>query len=196
MYAGRATGYQSYRSYLWRTLDPGRTGLAFSLSNPVDFYLEFALGAGAMMRDGEYASFEDWMRTGEPGISDWELHLTTLFPEVRPRGYFELRSADSISPDDVGAPIAFLAGIVYGHSFAQEATDLLASVATPSLEMAGRDGLRAEMLREVAVNLTDLALAGCESLGEEYLSRVDIESAADFFDRYTRQGRSPGDDRS
>ena len=39
---------------------------------------------------------------GEPAtLDDWRLHLTTLFPEVRLKGYIELRSADSQPPDRV-----------------------------------------------------------------------------------------------
>jgi glutamate--cysteine ligase len=41
-------------------------------------------------------------------------HLTTLFPEVRPRGYFEVRSCDALPPEWYAAPLAFIAGLAYG----------------------------------------------------------------------------------
>lgn len=198
VYEGESTGHQSYRSHFWRTLDAGRTGVpAGDGGDPVERYLDFALGAGAMMRsEGSYASFDVWLRDGEPTVEDWETHLSTLFPEVRPRGYFELRSADAISPEDLAAPIAFVAGLVYDEATAQSAAGLLAGSTAPSLEVAGREGLRDSDIAETAVKLVDLALAGCESIGESYLTRHDVNAAADFFDRYTRRGRSPGDDRS
>jgi hypothetical protein len=42
--------------------------------------------------------------------------------------------------------------------------------------------------------LCDLALDGCSALGTEFVTAADLESAAEYFDRYTRRGRSPADD--
>lgn len=195
-YAGKATGHRSYRAHLWRTLDTTRTGLPVNTADPAGAYLDFALAAGAMMRDdaGAYDSFEAWTRQGDASLDDWELHLSTLFPEVRPRRYFELRSADAISPEYLAAPIALIAGLVYDDRAARSASGMLAQAQAPSLEVAGRDGLADAQIHEMSMRLTDLALAGCESLGNRYISAADVEAAAQFFDRYTRQGHSPGDD--
>ena len=195
-YAGKATGHRSYRAHLWRTLDATRTGLPVNTADPAAAYLDFALAARAMMRDdtGGYDSFEAWTRQGDASLDDWELHLSTLFPDVRPRHYFELRSADAISPEFLAAPIALVAGLVYDDAAARSASGMLARVQAPSLEVAGRDGLADAQIREMSMRLTDLALAGCESLGNRYISAADVDAAAQFFDRYTRQGHSPGDD--
>ena len=197
MYAGESTGHSSYRAHLWRTLDPSRTGMPVDPRDPVGVYLDFALEAGAMMLEngGAYASFVDWMRMGSPTVEDWDVHLSTLFPEVRPRGYFELRSADAITPELVAAPIAFVVGLIYAEASSRTAADMLGLPDTTTLATAGRVGLGDPAIREAAVTLTELALAGCEALGDQYISAADVDSAADFFDRYTRQGRSPGDDR-
>ncbi len=194
-YSGKATGHSSYRAHLWRTLDTSRTGLPVDTDNPAGAYLDFALGAGAMMSacQAPYLSFAEWMGGGEVTREDWELHLTTLFPEVRPRGYFELRSADAIAPEYLAAPISFVAGLIYDDATTRNASELLCPDCA-TLEIAGRTGLRDSAVGETAIQLVDLALSGCESLGTRYLSPADLESAADFFDRYTRQGRSPGDD--
>ena len=195
-YGGEVTGHPSYRAHLWRTLDVTRTGLPVNTGDPVGRYLDFALGAGAMMRDetGTYDSFETWTRTGNPSLDDWNLHLSTLFPEVRPRHYFEVRSADAIAPESLAAPIVLVAGLAYDDRTAGSASEILARAEAPSLEIAGREGLSNPWIRETSIRLTDLALTGCESLGNQYISAGDIESAARFFDHYTRQGRSPGDD--
>jgi glutamate--cysteine ligase len=197
-YAGERTNHRSYRAHLWRTLDTTRTGLPVDENDPVGAYLDFALEAGAMMNGngGNYASFSEWMRTGTPTMEDWSLHLSTLFPEVRPRGYYELRSADAIPPEHLAAPISFLVGLVYDEAASRNAADLLGAPDLHTLEIAGRAGLGDPAIRETAIELTDLALAGCQSLGDQYISVADVESAADFFDRYTRQGKSPGDDRT
>jgi Gamma-glutamylcysteine synthetase len=127
-------------------------------------------------------------------MEDWELHLTTLFPEVRPRRYFELRSADTIPPEYLAAPIAFIAGLVYDEATSVAAAGILDLPEIGLLETAGRAGLGDSTIRERSVQLVDLALAGCRSLDPSYLSKADLASAADFFDRYTCQGQSPGDD--
>jgi glutamate--cysteine ligase len=197
VYNRRVTDHQSYRSHFWRTLDTSRTGVFSSDTDPVESYLDFALGAGAMMRAGEqYSPFADWLRDGEATVDDWDLHLSTLFPEVRPRGYFELRSADAIDPAFLAAPITFVAGLAYDAESTQAALELLCSVTQPELDVAGREGLQNREIQRVAVELAGIALAGSEALGESYISRADIEVADDFFERYTRRGRSPGDDRS
>jgi glutamate--cysteine ligase len=197
VYAGRVTGHKSYRSYLWRTLDPSRTGLRGISGNVVDSYLDFALGAGAMMRsDGAYGSFADWIECGEPTDQDWDVHVSTLFPEVRPRRYFELRSADTIAPECLAAPIVFVAGLLADESTSRAASELLGNSPGPSLEVAGREGLRNQKVAQLSNRLVDLALGGATSLGDAYISRADVDAAAQFFDCYTRQGRSPGDDRS
>ncbi len=46
-------------------------------------------------------------------LDEWHDHLTTLFPEVRPRGHFELRSADAVAPQWYAAPLALAVGITY-----------------------------------------------------------------------------------
>lgn len=198
IYAGEPTGHSSYRAHLWRTLDTSRTGLPVDPYDPVGCYLNFALEAGAMMREngGAYSSFAEWMRVRSPTMEDWSTHLSTLFPEVRPRRYFELRSTDAIAPELVAAPVSFVVGLIYDEASSRLASDLLGWPDAATLETAGRGGLADPPTRQVAMKLTELALAGCEALGDRYISAADVDAAADFFDRYTRQGRSPGDDRA
>ena len=42
--------------------------------------------------DGEHRRSASGSRRARPTLEEWHDHLTTLFPEVRPRGHFELRS--------------------------------------------------------------------------------------------------------
>ncbi|MEP6905696.1 MAG: glutamate-cysteine ligase family protein, partial [Gemmatimonadales bacterium] len=143
MYERHANGQRSQRAYLWRTLDPTRTGLPLDRNDPAGAYTRFALDAGAMMYGGDapYPSFADWLLSGEPTIEDWDLHLTTLFPEVRPRHYFELRSADAIPAQYLAAPIAFVTGLVYDAGSARDAAASLGVADSALLETAGRVGL-------------------------------------------------------
>ncbi len=114
-YEHRPTGWASYRAQLWRTLDLSRTGIIYDEAAHVERYLSFALDAIAM-RGGDgsaFRPFREWIN--EPAVKreDWLFHLSTLFPEVRPKEFFELRSADTIEPDALAAPVVFVTSLVY-----------------------------------------------------------------------------------
>jgi glutamate--cysteine ligase len=197
LYEGESTGYRSTRAAVWRALDPARTGLPWAEDDPVGAYLDFALAAPAMLFPtigGEYRSFGDWLRRAEPSPEEWSEHLTTLFPEVRPRGHFELRSCDALSPRWYAAPLALAVGITYDPGAMRAAADLLGTPDTGLLERAGRLGLADPLIGRVATDLVDIALRGCADLGPGYFHPADVEQARAFFDCYTRRGRSPADD--
>ncbi len=197
VYDGRSTGFKSVRSQVWRELDPARTGLPYDARRPVDAYLEFALDAPAMLMpaiDGEHRPFRDWLALAEPLPEEWHDHLSTLFPEVRPRGHMELRSADAVDPHHYAAPLALAVGITYEAEALRAAVDLLGTPDLGLLQRAGRQGLGDAAVRRTAADLVDIALRGCENLGPAYFPPGDLEQAQGFFDRYTRRGRSPADD--
>ncbi|MDB5034835.1 MAG: gshA [Chlorobi bacterium] len=119
--------YRSFRHEIWRRLDPSRTGRLYDRPDldPVADYLRFALDARVMlirMADGTFlpppepVSFREWMRRGGPFTCDmdaWRLHLTTLFPDVRPRGWMELRSVDALPEEWWGVPLAIASTLIY-----------------------------------------------------------------------------------
>jgi glutamate--cysteine ligase len=196
-YTGRETGHRSFRSHVWRSLDPKRTGLLGVQDDVIEEYLTFALDAPAfLMPDigGSAASFGDWVAHGGVKLDDWHLHLSTLFPEVRPRGYFELRSADVVSPEWYAAPLVFVAGLVYHGRNLDGLLGVLGAPDRDLLVRAGRDGLADPTLLATAPMLCDMALEGCASLGGGFVEQADLERAAEYFDRYTRRGLSPADE--
>lgn len=198
VYDRQSTGYQSTRARVWREVDSARTGIPWG-DDPVAAYLEFALAAPAMMFpfvDGDHLPFGEWLARAEPTLDEWRDHLSTLFPEVRPRGHLELRSADSIPPQWYAAPLALGAGIAYDPGALRAAVDLLGRPDHGLLERAGRLGLRDPEIARTAVDLVDIAVQGCEALGPGYFHPTDLEQARAFFDHYTRRGRSPADDES
>ena len=105
-------------------MDPSRTGSGpptgrrrrVACRSPAEEWLAYALAARVMMIrvspdrfeavDGplgeELLTFAAWMERGHelgwPTLEDFEYHLTTLFPPVRPKGWLELRMLDSL-PD-------------------------------------------------------------------------------------------------
>lgn len=194
-YDGILTGHQSVRAACWRRLDPSRTGVVGG-DDPVTSYSAFALRARDMMRrtaDDAYQSFGEWVETGTMTLDDWHHHLTTLFPEVRPRGYFEVRGADSVDPAWCVAPLALLGGLAYDPAALADAVDLL-HVPGEVLECAGFAGLRDPSIAAVSAQLTEIAMEGCARLGSAFLAEADLALARAFFDRYTHRRRSPADD--
>ena len=197
IYAGEPTGHQSARADTWRNLDPVRTGIPYDERAPVEAYLEFALAAPAILlptMDGEHRSLGEWLTRTHLTAEDWQDHLSTLFPEVRPRGHLELRSADAIAPEWYAAPLALTAGILYDSGALRAAADLLPFPDLGLLERAGRLGLHDPAIAQTAVDLFELALSGCAGLGSHYFHPSDIEQARAYFDRYTRRSRAPADD--
>jgi glutamate--cysteine ligase len=196
-YDGRESGHRSFRSHIWRTLDPRRTGLLGRQDDLVEEYLRFALDAPAFLMPDvgdSAATFGYWLERGGVSLNDWRVHLSTLFPEVRPRGYFELRSPDVVAPEWYAAPLVLVAGLVYHRPNLATALDVLGAPDPDLLVRAGREGLADSVLGATAPTLCDMALEGCTALGSEFVEQADLERAAEYFDRYTRRGRSPADE--
>lgn len=197
VYAGLRTEHRSVRAHAWRELDPARTGAFRAAGDPAEEYLAFALRAGAILkpwRGGEAAGAGDWLARGEMTEEEWRTHLTTLFPEVRPRGYAEVRSIDALAPEWWAAPLALLAGIAYHADARRAAAELLGEPDPGLLRPAGRVGLRDPATARVARDLFCVGLEGAAALGEAYLGGGGMEAAREFYERYTRRGRAPADD--
>ncbi len=193
IYAGEPTGHQSFRAHTWRELDPLRTGLLGVEVDIIGEYLRFALNAPAILVDTADA-FPFCALLEEASLEDWHTHLTTLFPEVRPKGYAEVRSLDAVPPEWYAAPLALLAGITFHRRSLLDAADLLGAPDAALLVRAGQFGVRDLTIQQVACDLWEIALRGCAALGEEFIAAPDLERARAFRDTYTRRGRSPADD--
>jgi len=194
VYRGEPTGHRSYRARIWRELDGGRTGI-FPCADPVAEYLEFALAAPAiLLGDGaRWRPFGAWNAEGRAGTDGWHAHLTTLFPEVRPKGFAEVRSADGVAPEWYAAPLVLLAGIVHHRPTLRKAAELLGAPDPALLHLAGRDGLSDTGIAAVARELAELAMAGAAAL-PGFFSAEDLDEAGSFFARYTHRSRCPADD--
>ncbi len=196
IYTGTASGHMSYRAHAWRSLDPSRTGLISDGSEPAAAYTRFALGAQTILTGPEHEPsqpFGEKLATGRARVGDWTTHLTTLFPEVRPRGYFELRSCDAVAPVWYIAPLAFVAGLAY-HPTPAKVRDVLAIPNRGLLASAGLCGLADPAIASQASDLWQLAREGCAALGSAFSAAEDLERVDEFVRRYTARGRSPAHD--
>jgi glutamate--cysteine ligase len=155
----RPNGFKSFRSHIWTDTDPHRTGtLPFVFEDGFGFerYADYALDVPMyfVYRDGKYIdaaglSFRDFLNgklgvlPGEkPKLGDWKDHLSTAFPEVRMKGYLEMRGADGGRWDRICALPAFWVGLLY-DGVALDAAWQLVKAWTP----ADHDRLRAEVPR-------------------------------------------------
>ncbi|MEO8199594.1 MAG: L-histidine N(alpha)-methyltransferase [Gemmatimonadota bacterium] len=194
-YAGARTQFMSTRAAAWRNLDPARTGTMPAGPVAEDEYLNFALGAPAMLLepiDGRYAPFIDYWGTDGLTLDDWHEHLSTLFPDIRPRGYLEVRCIDAIPAEWYAAPVVLLAGLLYHGPSLLVTDDLLGSPQPGLLYRAAAAGLTDPDIGPVARDLFEVGLRGARALGEEYVSEEDQAIAEAFFQRFTGAGRSPG----
>ncbi len=181
---GRLNGYMSFRGHIWTDTDADRCGLlpfVFRSSAGFEDYVDYALGVPMyfIVRDGEWFdmtahTFADFLQHGFQGhratMSDWNSHLTTLFPEVRLKGYIELRSIDSQSPELMLAVPALAKGIFYDDDCLLATWDLVKAWSWDErlalYHAAHREALRARVrgiaLAELARELLDIAEVGLE----------------------------------
>ena len=137
----------SFRYEIWRRTDPCRTNFpqeAIHSLNPAEAYLRFALDASVLVISDEIdgfrspdhpMTFHEWMTEGErsyPDIDDWCVHLTTLFPDVRPRGFIEIRSIDALSTHERHAVVVLTTGLLYNNKLRRRGLELLKDPVTLS----------------------------------------------------------------
>ncbi|HMI84435.1 MAG TPA: glutamate-cysteine ligase family protein [Polyangiaceae bacterium] len=140
-YEGRLTGERSERAKVWLAVDPDRQGLLPALwkadSSFAD-YVEWALDVPMFLikRNGKVIpntgqTFRTFWKNGYQGetadIHDWELHINTLFPEVRLKHTIEVRGNDSQSVPLAAAIPAIFTGILYDAAALEAAEKLTAS---------------------------------------------------------------------
>ncbi|SED52586.1 glutamate--cysteine ligase [Rhizobiales bacterium GAS191] len=154
---GKANGFLSVRSEVWRDTDNQRAGMIpFAFEDGMGFarYVDYALDVplyfvkrGDTYHDVAGQSFRDLLAgklSALPGeratMSDWVNHLGTIFPEVRLKRYLEMRGADCGSPAHILALSAFWVGVLYEESSLDAAFELVKDW-TKEERQALRDGV-------------------------------------------------------
>lgn len=189
-FEGKVNGHKSWRSRIWRDLDPARTGmLPFVFEDGMGFerYVQYALDVPMyfVYRDGKYIdalgmSFRDFLVGKLPALpgeiarlSDWADHLTTAFPEARIKQYMEMRGADGGPWRRLCALPAFWTGLMYNQSALDGAWDIAKDWDAETREAwrvaASVDGLHAEVggvkMIDLAARVLDLSEAGLVARG-------------------------------
>ena len=132
--AGELSGYMSWRGHVWTKTDNSRCGIVERFTQPgqtFDDYIDWMLDVPMLFieRDGKLVdkrgqSFRAMMDAGEATEADWDLHLSTPFPEVRFRPQVELRCADTVPPQYALALSALVEGLFYDEDALQHAAAL------------------------------------------------------------------------
>lgn len=139
---GTASGYLSYRNYVWTDTDPDRCGLlpfVFEAGMGFERYVDYVLDVPMFFvyRNGRYIdaaglSFRDFLKRklavlpGElPTLGDWSDHLTTIYTDVRMKRFLEMRGADAGPWQSICALPAFWTGLLYDDDALDGAWDLV-----------------------------------------------------------------------
>jgi glutamate--cysteine ligase len=171
---GRPTGFLSYRAHVWAHVDGQRCGLPPAL---VDGYrharwVDHLLQVPMMFvrQQGRHVpargmTFARWMEAGflgrRPTLEDWDLHLTSVFPEARVKRTLEIRGMDCVPQALATAASALFAGLLYDSAALDGALGLakdLTRWGTPEelWGRAARAGLQAEAGRSYSAWASDM----------------------------------------
>ena len=185
---GKPNGFKSWRSRIWRDLDPARTGMlpfVFDEGFGYEAYVDYVLDVPMyfVYRDGKYInalgqSFRDFLKgelpalPGEvPTLSDWADHLTTVFPEARVKKYIEMRWADGGPWRRLCALPAFWVGLIYDQGALDAAWDVVKGWDAETREglrvAASKEALQAEAggvkMHDLAREVLEIAEAGLKA---------------------------------
>ncbi len=185
------TGYLSLRGEIWSRTDPDRCGLIGQLLNSTSGlgdFIDYALDVPLyfLLRDDKYLNltdkritFRQYLESGWQGeratLDDWNLHLSTLFPEVRLRPQIEVRTADSLPPRYTAAVAAFYKGLLYTEQGLCGVEKLFSDMSAEDFRelyrASWRNGLKTRFkdgtLQEVTAELVKIATL---SLQEQFLA--------------------------
>ncbi|MCB1214757.1 MAG: hypothetical protein KDK66_04700 [Deltaproteobacteria bacterium] len=220
-HAGSLVKEQSFRAKIWQGLDETRSGIDFfslkkiakdlKRETCIQTYLDFALRARVVyikpcnfyVPDSDL-SFSQWMEEGflyqgakvYPSLEDFMLHLSLLFPEVRPRGFLELRSMDSQDRLYQYVPLMFWTSLLYEPQALEKVLKLLLPELDHLEEYLNQAafGLQETKLNKLSQALMQIALSAYPDLPKVYQDDSAYLIWKDFANQYTFAGKVPAQD--
>jgi glutamate--cysteine ligase len=209
---GRPNGHKSFRAAIWLETDEDRCGLlpfvfepSFSFRDYVEWALDvpmFFLVRGARYLPVQAMTFRRFIAEGFEGATatmrDWEIHLSTVFPEVRLKRYIELRGADAGPMSMAVALGALWRGLLDDRDARRSAWELVAKPSFAERQALRREVPRAALdarlggqsLKELALELVRIADAGLARLP----GGADDRPLLAPLWAYATAGRTPADD--
>lgn len=215
---GKPNGFLSYRAEIWRHTDRHRTGIlpfVFEPSFGFESYVDWALDVPLyfVRRNGALhntagASFRDLLAGKLPSLpgerateADWQLHLSTLFPEVRLKNFMEVRGADAGPWRRICALPAFWVGLLYDDGVLDAALDLVKEWTVTEVDelrtAVPRQGLKAmmhgESVLEIARRVVDLSSEGLRRRARYGRSGADERSYLATLEETVATGKTPAE---
>ncbi|XP_039811683.1 glutamate--cysteine ligase B, chloroplastic-like [Panicum virgatum] len=198
---GKLSGFLSLRSYTYTDTDSDRTGMlpfvfdsSFGFERYVDYVLDvpmYFIHRNKRHINCTGMSFRDFMAgklpqvPGErPTLNDWEIHLGSIYPEVRLKRFLEMTGADGGPFSALCALPAFWVGLLYDDESLRCITAMIADWISEERDMLRRKvpvtGLKTQFrggyVRDLAENLVKLAKDGLQRRGHMeagFLNEVD-----------------------
>ena len=171
-------GWASSRLRTWAGIDPTRTASAMASGDATADWTTYALAAAVVMRrrsDGGFeplsgaVSLRDWIDNPPrgwppPTMTDVDVHLSTLFPPVRLKGWIEVRVMDMPADGSWSVPLAVTAALLAPApaGIPDSAFDWLEPISDVSWQDAARTGLDSPRLAAAADQSLRLATSWLE----------------------------------
>ena len=213
--SGKFSGMTGMRQRVWRHLDPTRTDIPkldhllkrLDKKSCVDTWFDFVMAARVVFSTRqnyrvmhEPFTWAEWMSRGIDGLmpdeSDFETHLSLLFPEVRARGFLELRSVDCQSRVWQFAPAGWWTGLLYDDRAVDQVIELMAPHIPNLYDLLRKadHGLSDPVLAELAKKLITIAEDGLRRLPGCYFGGGALKTLGIFAEQFVRRGRVPAND--
>ena len=203
------TGFKSFRGHIWTRTDPERTGFPPGLRSDYDHekWVDYLLDAPMMFRihgdswlPAHGTTFRTFMTHGIDGDfpteADWDLHQTSVFPEVRIKRTIEIRGADCVDHEMALAFCALFTGMLYCNVALDEGIELVRDLErygthSERFNLACKHGLDAPIGGRL---LADWAsdLGGIAERGLHACLPNDVDKLLPLIERI-EDGRSPAD---
>ncbi len=212
---GRPNKLQSRRLMIWGDTDPARCGFLTSFwrgEGTFASYLQFVLDMPMLfvVREGrwipvENCTFRRFLREGYQGLravrDDFDLHLSSAFPEARLKRFIEIRGQDAPPSRLLLAAPAFWKGLLYDARARRGALALLEPLARlapdPLRAQISRQGLATEVAGASARDwMTELCGLARDGLARDCRERgIDDETRyLSPLERMLADRRSPTDE--
>jgi glutamate--cysteine ligase len=195
---GRATGWRSSRLRAVLGVDPPRSRPSPITADPAADWARRVLDTPLLCVRGPTdcwdappgTTFADWLDGAlgdRPTEDDLDYHVSTMFPPVRPHGYFEVRYLDAQDGERWIVPVALLAALLSSQPVVEKVVDICLPVADRWLP-AAHHGLADPAIAEAARRVVELGVSVLPGTG---LAAGDVASIAIDLDRLLHRAAPP-----
>lgn len=211
----KVTHRKSHRSFLWQQLDPKRSGIRLDnkpgelppKNTLIDAYLDFAMKAPIIhiksLEEQVFSAeftFGKWLKDPfdgiNPSVFDLENHLSLLYPEVRPKGFLEIRTADALPREWQLVPAFFYTGLLYSEKILDKVLEVLLPYQSEidTLWRKASFGFESNQILTLSQRLMSLAIDGLNGLPDDFVGKESQTNLITFLEKFPSQGKTLADE--